>query len=197
MNVVFLDIDGVMNHRNHFKRSKLHQLQEFCPVAVRCLKFLLERANAYIVLSSTWRGYMTVDELQEEYFKHYGLAEKLVGVTPHLRNEIRGKEIQAYIESVKGTWREVEQFVILDDDADMGELLPRLVQCKDYSGFNRKRLQEALEVMKANEETYHPLHGMMWNDLKGAIPGLTCEGDIIHVSDLWSAIETIEGDGRP
>ena len=149
MNVVFLDIDGVMNHRKHFTKSNKHFGQEFCPIAVDCLKRLLTETNSKIVLSSTWRKFFRGNhELREELFNHYELENYLVAKTPVIDDEIRGTEIQAYIDLVsKDPRSKVEKFVIIDDDDDMGHLMDRLVHCKDYTGFNEKRLQEALKLM--------------------------------------------------
>jgi hypothetical protein len=43
-------------------------------------------------------------------------------------------------------------------------------------------------------ENQDPNYYGMWAALKEAIKGFTAEGDIIHVSDLETAMETIESD---
>lgn len=154
MNVIFLDIDGVMNHRKFFERSKLHKYQEFCPVAVECLKKIISKTNSKIVLSSTWRrGYKNIQEAKDQLFKFYDLEEYLVGFTPVLNDEIRGKEIQLYIDTVKGDpLLNVENFIIIDDESDMGDLLYRLVYCSDYSGLNKTRMKEAIHLMSGGKQ---------------------------------------------
>jgi hypothetical protein len=136
--LIFLDIDGVMNHRNHMVRSRLHRLQEFCPIAVRNLREILKRTDAKIVLSSTWRKGSTALEIKD-LFSCYDLGHYVVGKTPVIDEEIRGLEIQAYLDTSE---RKVESFIIIDDDKDMGELLPRLIHCKDFSGLTTDERRE-------------------------------------------------------
>lgn len=52
MRVLFLDIDGVLNHRAVFVPGDVAPI---CPVALARLKALIERTGATIVVSSTWR----------------------------------------------------------------------------------------------------------------------------------------------
>lgn len=143
MNIIFLDIDGVMNHRNHFVRSTKHMLQEFCPRAERNLKKIIKERDAKIVVSSSWRGYDTAEQMGEWLFSHYGLDSYVIGVTPHLYDEIRGKEIQKYIEEAD---HPITNFVILDDDKDMGDLIDHLVQTDNKWGLTDKKCEEAIKM---------------------------------------------------
>jgi hypothetical protein len=147
MKLIFLDIDGVMNHRNFFERSRLHELQEFCPVAVRNLREIIKRTGAYIVLSSTWRLGLSVIDIRL-LFSHYDLDQYIIGKTPLMEDQIRGNEIKQLLSEVNA---KVESFVILDDDSDMGELLPYLIHCKDYSGLSDERREEAIKILMAYE----------------------------------------------
>ena len=59
MNIVFLDIDGVLNSMPYFesikgKRDKIHN--EIDESKLPLLKRIVEENNAHIVLSSTWRN---------------------------------------------------------------------------------------------------------------------------------------------
>jgi hypothetical protein len=150
MKLIFLDIDGVMNHRTHFVRSRQHQGQEFSPLAVRNLREIIKATGAKIVLSSTWRKGLTAKGLKE-LFAWYDLDEYILGKTPVLNDQIRGLEIQEYI---KGSFQGIESFVILDDDADMGELLPYLVQTSNTHGLTDEKREEAIKILmrEANNE---------------------------------------------
>lgn len=124
--LIFLDIDGVMNHRGYFVRSDKHHLQAFCPRSVQNLKLILEATGAKIIVSSTWRKlWPSTRKMKSELFRHYGLDRFIYGRTPVLDDVIRGVEIQRFLDQYH--WP-VERFVILDDDDDMGDLLPHLVQ---------------------------------------------------------------------
>ncbi|WP_310191385.1 HAD domain-containing protein [Bacillus sp. 3255] len=145
MKLIFLDIDGVMNHRNYMVRSRLHMMQEFCPVAVRNLREVVKRTGANIVLSSTWRKGLSIKEIKK-LFSWYDLDKYVIGKTPVLDWEIRGKEIQLFMDEFK--LQPIESFIILDDDDDMGKLLPHLIHCKSYSGFvSDERREQAILLL--------------------------------------------------
>jgi hypothetical protein len=145
LNIIFLDIDGVMNHANHFVRSSKHQLQEFCPRSERNLKRIIKEGDAKIVVSSSWRGYDTAEQIGQWLFSHYELDTYVIGVTPHLKNRERGYEIQRYIDFAN---HPITNFVILDDDRDMVHLLPHLV-CTDYKwGLTVEKCEQAIKILK-------------------------------------------------
>lgn len=149
MKLIFLDIDGVMNHRNYFRRSRLHDLQEFCPVAVRNLREIIKRTGAKIVISSTWRKFNDIDYIMS----CYDLDQYVVGKTPNLIDHIRGDEIDLFIKRYfKNTEciEKLESFIIIDDDDDMGDLMPHLIHCKDNSGLTDERREEAVELLERN-----------------------------------------------
>ncbi|WCK57067.1 HAD domain-containing protein (plasmid) [Aneurinibacillus sp. Ricciae_BoGa-3] len=150
MNLIFLDIDGVMNHREHYVRSKYHTLQEFCPVAVKNLKQIIKVCDAKIVLSSTWRKFGTTKTLRKLIFSQYGLQQYLIGKTPVLQNEPRGKEIQLYLRRLR---KPTANFIIIDDDDDMEEFLPHLVQTSFFDkGLNEAKRDEAIALLRTHVE---------------------------------------------
>lgn len=148
MNIIFLDIDGVMNHRNHFVRSTKHMLQEFCPRSERNLKRIISECNAKIVVSSSWRGYDTAEQMADWLFSHYDLDSYVIGVTPHLNNEIRGNEIAEYIANAS---HNITNFVILDDDKDMGELVSHLIQTDHKWGLTDEKCEEAIKSLNSKQ----------------------------------------------
>jgi hypothetical protein len=82
----------------------------------------------------------------------YDLGQYVVGKTPVLEDEIRGKEIKNFIDvHFTNTSSPLESFVILDDDDDMGELMGQLVQCKDYSGLSDDRREEAISLLNKGD----------------------------------------------
>jgi hypothetical protein len=144
MKLIFLDIDGVMNHRDYFVRSRLHQLQEFCPISVRNLREIIKRTDANIVISSSWR--LGGAKEMKQILSCYDLDKYFVGLTPVINDGIRGLEIQAFIDAFPSLVEPIESFVILDDDKDMGDLLPHLVYCR-YGGLNDDRREEAISIL--------------------------------------------------
>lgn len=156
MKIVFLDIDGVMNHRNYMVRSRMHNLQEFCPVAVRNLREIIKKTGAKIVVSSTWRkgGWMELKRIMS----CYDLDTYLFGMTPVFEEQIRGNEIEYYIHRYQIHHKDdpIESFVILDDDKDMGDLLIYLIHCKEYIGLTDERREEAILRLNANQSYWEP-----------------------------------------
>ncbi|MFI8677624.1 HAD domain-containing protein [Bacillus thuringiensis] len=143
MNLIFLDIDGVMNHSNYFVRSKQHMLQAFCPQALVNLKEILEKCDAKIVVTSTWRKLGSANTLKKSIFSHYGLQKYIIGRTPILTNEPRGAEIQAFIDNFN---KPIDRFIIIDDDDDMIHLSDRLVLTSPYEdGLNEIKRDEAIQ----------------------------------------------------
>lgn len=145
MKIIFLDIDGVMNHKEYFHRGRLHERQEFCPIAVRNLRELLKVTGAKIVVSSTWRK-MGITRLRK-LFACYDLRKYLIGITPILENQERGTEIEKFIQDFPDA---IDDFVIIDDDDDMGRLLPHLVQTSHYTqGLNDIIREEVISRLHA------------------------------------------------
>lgn len=151
MKIIFLDIDGVMNHRNFFERSRLHYLQEFCPVSVRNLREIIKRTDTKIVLSSTWRKNKSLEKIKE-LFSWYDLDQYIIGKTPVVENAIRGLEIKEFLSISEASGFDIESFIIFDDDDDMGEYIDRLIHCVDYSGLTDERREEAISLLGESEE---------------------------------------------
>ncbi|MBQ8298644.1 MAG: hypothetical protein IJX99_02060 [Clostridia bacterium] len=124
MNVIFLDVDGVLNNKEHILKLvellgkeqyfQLHRDLGEMPFdyqSCMLLHGLINKTGAEIVLSSTWRLSPKHIEVLEKY-----TDLKIKDKTPRL-NTIRGEEIKQYLEGHK----EITNYVIIDDDSDMLE----------------------------------------------------------------------------
>lgn len=144
--ILFLDIDGVLaSHRSAIAFGAMpwpHELpdvRKFDHVAVGLVRGIVKAAGASIVLSSSWR---TAPE-----WVHLAPALRLpiIDRTPSLLGP-RGKEIAAWL----AEHPDVEQYAIVDDDADMlPEQKPFFVKTNMRDGltFNcAMRLAGVLEV---------------------------------------------------
>jgi len=162
MKVVFLDIDGVLNSLN-FVRDFDNRCAEAGEVlgfqhqidhqAVLRLNRILINTRAVVVVSSSWRRIVDLDELIR-ILRNYGFEGTIVGTTPDLshldradRPIWRGDEIAHWLEHSP---RAVQSFVILDDNNDMGELSHRLVLTDDRVGLTD---EDALRAMALLEGT--------------------------------------------
>ena len=171
MNVIFLDIDGVLNSSNYtkkYKEMKTKKERTYKNIDDNALNYLKELQNRYdakIVLTSTWRKWrnlisidkfkksikedpITEDERTEDYANLRTLYEKLRleydldldDMTDDLQN--RMLEIQLYLL----LHREIEKFVILDDDDEnFTEMFEeQFVQCcTEGDSFGEKEFEQA------------------------------------------------------
>lgn len=166
MRVVFLDIDGVLNHPGTYSddaapwRRDPSELVRV-PVAPECmdrLNRLIADTEARIVISSSWRLFARWQDLAPALAR-YGLVGEVVGETPDLINDAawleawrkreggpfmyerleRGMEIAEWL----GQHPEVTGFVILDDCSDMADLKPRLVHVDPVIGLDDPDVERA------------------------------------------------------
>lgn len=163
-NIIFLDIDGVLNCELHYKSIQFTDYKEakkslrksvkkqeierldfyksqICLDRVKLLNELCESTDTSIVISSTWRMGKTINELQE-ILNYCGSTFKVIGKTDHLGYE-RGIEISKWLKDNCQTFFNVPyydfyRYAIIDDDSDM--LLNQqhhFFQTDGYSGLTR------------------------------------------------------------
>ena len=142
MRVVFLDIDGVLNSSDYLysMRRKPGGMHKIDPLAVERLNRITDATGSVIVVSSTWRimGLRSIRALLREH----GVTAKIVGVTPE-DSRIRGLQIAQWINT-----HNVDAYVILDDDADMGRLMGRLVQTDFDFGLTDEHVTKAIAMLR-------------------------------------------------
>ena len=141
MKVIFLDNDGVVCLSSEWggrAKKKLKYLKEFPGVedlpayikmdnfndkAVKTLNLILEQTGAEIVVSSDWKLYCTLEELQEMFTK-YGVIKQPIDTTPNIplkydKNYYTAEELAEYRVSEVNMWLkehpEVTQWVAVDD----------------------------------------------------------------------------------
>ena len=169
MKVIFLDIDGVLNTtqtfieiRKEWKETGKRRI-EIDLERVQYLKEIVDATGAKIVLSSAWRafGKMTCDGVYQpknekmasliNIFAEYGLT--IYDVTPRDPKGWRENEISAWLKD-----KEVESFIILDDDS------------YDLQSFLHKELIKT-SITKDDEmiTNMNPVIGLCENHVKEAI----------------------------
>lgn len=149
--LLFLDIDGVLNSEHFYcNRSKSdslpYPLSEFDPISVKELNRILDETDAKLIISSSWR----FDEGLDNIFMKVGITHRIFGITPCLRNKIRGEEIKSYIEEYTKIERNI-RYVILDDDADMlDEQKPFFVRTNAYGkGLTNEVANKTIEILNS------------------------------------------------
>lgn len=151
MNIIFLDVDGVLNSRNkrdevYEKTHKPHSGHSY-PFDEKCLenlKLLVQETNSKIVITSVWRKNEEKRRTLLNVLKEYNLDKEVIGYTPVL-NKKRGIEIKQFLIYLK----ETPNFVIIDDDSDMEELMPYLIKTNGQVGLTYENVQDA--IIKLNK----------------------------------------------
>lgn len=114
MKVIFLDIDGVLNHEEWYKSGRAREAYlatnktdikayNFDPESWKWVQKLIDETCAKIVLSSSWRCYdlaATIEEYKNTAFKP--IIDNIVGVTPSVMSRNRGEEINRFFDIVNG-----------------------------------------------------------------------------------------------
>ena len=114
MRVLFLDIDGVVNHQETFRKGEHFPLDPYCAFLVG--KIQLE-TECKVVLSSSWRK---MEGARAEIEKR---VVPIHDITPSCCTGIRGVEIYSWI-TRNIPWEDRQpggsfKYAILDDDSDM------------------------------------------------------------------------------
>lgn len=113
--IIFLDIDGVLNSMS--SAVVYRTASKFSPVSLGIIKELVVSADAYIVISSSWRIGNTLTELRALFQRNDPKfpIDRIIDVTPRISLVPRGKEISEWLR-VNGP---VQDYLIIDDDGDM------------------------------------------------------------------------------
>ena len=146
--VLFLDVDGVLN-----RCGKSAQGLE--TDKVKMLERIVAVANPIIVVSSTWRIFDR--RMNQLHLIFSEMGARFGGVTPYHNNKTeggiyiaksRGNEIQEWMDD-NGT---PSRFVILDDDSDMGHLLPNLVKTESFVGLTPEITQRVIDALNSQAD---------------------------------------------
>ena len=115
--ILFLDFDGVMVTDRHQEQlaSTNRPLRDgygakFDPVCVENLRRIIDSTDADIVVTSTWKMNLRLDDIQRMW-QTRSLPGKVIGVTPDIDTIHRGDEIQAWLDTQTGAVR----YAIIDD----------------------------------------------------------------------------------
>lgn len=160
-NIIFLDIDGVLNDEEYiikcYERHHKPMHMDFVPFNPRSLNNLrriydsiLENNNEpLIVLSSSWRLNEEAHYIVNARLAEYGMYVK--ETTPYI-NQKRGEEIIDWLEKHNHL---DSPFIILDDDTFdilcFDELKPHMINTKFMKGLVGWKTQQAIEILKKGE----------------------------------------------
>ncbi len=170
MRVIFLDVDGVLNNLEFLKkRQKLLRVYKdmYLPRLddnnFIVLKELVDKTEAKLVLSSSWRMFFNEDLIpNDNSFDSPGrnLIEKLnsYGLSLDGRTELKGRH-EGYLRGdfIRDYLEEhplIDSFVILDDDNDMREFTDtNLIRTDSLKGLTRDDIMKAETIFKKQEKS--------------------------------------------
>jgi hypothetical protein len=155
MNIVFLDIDGVLNNTFSMIRASSGTTEECWDE--KCVEQFFRIVDSVsevgVVLSSSWRYLHTLTEIEEMFVRITGRKPPFVGITAmdgleNINNLTRGAEIYSFLDNWKLSGKELTNYVILDDDDDMlPDQASHFIQTKFELGLTRQNADEAIEVL--------------------------------------------------
>jgi hypothetical protein len=161
--VIFLDIDGVINSMSGLYMRGGQSVMDLYVEHIQVLKWILDKTDARIVISSTWRIGMTVEELKRMFY-NYGLPSRyIIDKTPRFTGEQRGFEIKHWLDNCDV---DVESFVVLDDDNDMDVVRDNFVQTKHDYGLTYVEGHKAVEMLNGKEKANEDFHNEMMENEK-------------------------------
>lgn len=128
---IFLDIDGVLNHQEWYRKTppkdRVDNFIDIDPEKVKMLNDMISslggNKSVAVICSSTWRLGNTLDELNY-MFKKVGSTFNIVDKTPNSDHRFRGVEIKQWLmdnsEHYFGKiYYKFHSYAIIDDDSDM------------------------------------------------------------------------------
>lgn len=139
--VVFLDFDGVLAPITDATEDARDSYGvKFNAECAKNLNSLIKATNAKIVITSSWRQYLSLWRLRRMWRQRNMLGE-IVGVTP-IMSIYRGNEIDEWLKRNRPT-----HYVIIDDmdSRQFGEHhIPHLVTCNGRVGVTRSDVRDAI-----------------------------------------------------
>lgn len=164
MNIIFLDIDGVLNTSDSFKeeyyKSKELNRIRIYPIDEDRLSYLVEivkLTNAKIVLTSSNRvNFIKIDnkliplnnigkDILNIFSKH---NLSIYDITPYDDNRLRGNEIKMWLENNKN----IDNYIIIDDEEVGLELYKdKLIKTNinnEVYGLNIRHVNKAVKKLK-------------------------------------------------
>lgn len=151
--IIFLDFDGVLSTDAHLDPLRAaHRKTEDCfgrlfdPKCVDSLKKIVEMTGARIVITSSWRNYLSIFQfiLVWQFRKMPGI---LAGITSKC-SIYRGNEIDQWLKKHKN----ISRYVILDDMDHLqfrNEQSSHLVTTDHFKGLQPDNIPQTLAILKA------------------------------------------------
>lgn len=150
--IIFLDFDGVMDTLRYFSILESRGLKIcdkygsiFDPDCVENLRHIIDATKAGIVVSSSWKYFMSLQDLQEMW-KERELPGEVVSMTPFDTRNHRGYEIEAWLDMQE----EEPGYVIIDDlskEEFNEDQISHLAIAHPQNGLDKTTANRAIEIL--------------------------------------------------
>lgn len=158
MPVIFLDIDGVICTELSVRLSALLRLplerQVFDPLSLFWLRWLVRRSGAELILCSSWRDALEVDDplcrafIENLYNSLARNGTPLSGAAPRLPSGCKGEEILSWLEE-----HPCRRYAILDDhDCFVPQVRCRWIPVPEGRGLRFRQARAALALLRNHRE---------------------------------------------
>ena len=147
MNIVFLDVDGVLNdcsspHMGNMDELVYFKGEAFLRRSLLVLKRIVSSMSAKVVISSSWRYDKDLMYSLLSALKYYRIDA--IDITPDYKTyagfgTCRGDEIVGWL---KSTREQIDNFVILDDFSDMNHVKRHLIKTSTNHGLDEKHYKD-------------------------------------------------------
>jgi hypothetical protein len=133
MNIVFTDIDGVLNP---------NWRKKWCKKSIKYYNDLCKEFNLRPVITSTWRLNYTIVELQA-IFDEQGVLANILDYTPFIDQADRGLEIKAWLDK-----NNCDKFIIFDDIVNnITPHIGNVIKCNTFIGISKSEYKEAVNYL--------------------------------------------------
>lgn len=157
LRVLFLDIDGVLNSSNYFRREagevdgrglEAYEGAQIDPFAIERLNRVIDATCAEVVISSAWRLGGSLGSIQR-VLRARGFKHRVFCKTPVLLEGLRNNEIQKWLDDNQP----VERFAIVDDlfVAGIG-FAPQFVLTDYEDGLTDAHADRLIQILNRVEE---------------------------------------------
>lgn len=164
MNIIFLDVDGVLNSMAYFKQNKNRGHSYISDYHLQMLAKIYHTCDCKIVLSSSWRELDDESDIHVYYMYKYLVDElarynmEIIDKTPVI-NMNRPLEIKTWLDSQDN--KDIN-FVSLDDDFSKDKyekygiadcLVKTEFFCDNISdgGLHEKHVKQAISILKGTK----------------------------------------------
>lgn len=157
--IIFLDFDGVLTNEAFLRENgPVNRFTHknggvtFCPNNMEKLNVLCKDTGAKVVVISTWRKKLCLDELSDILYANYFTGE-VIGMTDDFPFT-RGAEVLDWLLR-NGERERVDRFVIIDDRLDFGFLQHNLCTVHEDLGMTDETVYRAKQILSGDDTDAH------------------------------------------